>query len=710
MAVPQSAAGDAALTASGVSDVSRWEAFFQGTEYMQRVREVADLYPEVRSVNVKYDDLDRFDADLAASLLEHPDLYLLAGKQAMKNLMHQDMRGADIAVRVDRLPRDARVNIRDLRGKYLGRLVSFEALVTRATQVKSDVRIGRFKCLRCGHTITQEMEGQHFSEPMECAKEQDGCGRSAASTRFKFLPDMTVTQDIQKIECQEPLENARGGTSPARVTVWLTGELAGAVSAGNRVIVNGMPKMVRQGNPPKSTIMETDVDAVSVEVQGQEFGELEICDEDRERIEAMARSPLLYQDLIASISPSIRGYEMEKAGLLLQLFGGVPKVLDDGTRLRGDIHILLVGDPGVAKSAMVRYMSRLAPRGVFASGKSSSAAGLTCAATKDGDWGEGRWTLEAGAMVLADNGFLGVDELDKMKDEDRSSMHEGMEQQQIHYNKAGIAATLQTRCSILAAMNPEDGRFDGNRTLVEQLDIPDTLVSRFDAIFLIQDRPNVQRDTDISGHILQSHRRGGALANIGEEGMAGILQETEEVAPRYDAEIMRKYVAYARRIKPVLTVEAIGAIQQHYVGIRKLGEGDDKAVPITARQLEGYVRMAEASARSRLSRWVQAQDAKRAIDVVEYYLNLFTPTNGGLRDIDAVMAPMPKNKRDKVRAVLDIIRTGGSEGISIMEVCEVADEKLKLDEDEVKEMIQKLLQRGSITEVDAARGVMKVVK
>lgn len=708
MATAQSATADPEAVVGDPTAVSRWEAFFQGTEYMQDVREVADLYPDVRSVTVAYDDLDRFDADLAARLLEHPEICLNAAQQAMKGLMHQDMRRADIEVRVDRLPRDARVNIRDLRGKYLGRLISYEALVTRATQVRNDVRVGYFRCLRCGHIINHEMEGQQYSEPMECYKEQDGCGRSASSTRFKFLPDMTITRDVQKIECQEPLENARGGTSPARVTAWLSGELAGAVSAGNRVIVNGMPRMVRSGNPPKSTIMETDVNAISVEVQGQEFGELEIGDEDRARIEAMSRSPQLYQDLIASISPSIRGYEMEKGGLLLQLFGGVPKVLDDGSRLRGDIHILLVGDPGVAKSAMVRYMSKLAPRGVFASGKSTSAAGLTCAATKDGDWGEGRWTLEAGAMVLADNGFLGVDELDKMREEDRSSMHEGMEQQQIHYNKAGIAATLQTRCSILAAMNPEDGRFDDRRTLVEQLNIPDTLVSRFDAVFLIQDRPNVQRDTDISGHILRSHQRGGALANIGEEGMDSILEETEEVAPTYDAEMMRKYVAYARRIRPVLTIEAMNAIQQHYVSIRKLGEGDDKAVPVTARQLEGYVRMAEASARSRLSKWVEAQDAKRAIDVVEYYLNLFTPIANGVRDIDAVMAPMPKGTRDKVRAVMGIIKTGGNDGISIKEVCEIADKQLKLAEDEVRELVQKLLDKGSITE--CAKGAVKVVK
>lgn len=690
-----------------VDVVSRWEAFFQGTEYMQRVRELEDLYPDRTSIYIDFSAVDRHDSEMAIDLIDHPVASLRAAAQAVKQLMHDAMRDADISVRVSKLPRDVRVGIRDLRGQHLGRLVCFDALVTRATQAKHDVRIGMFRCARCGQVIKHPMEAQLFSEPLECYKDQDGCGRSGGTTRFRFLADEAITEDIQKIECQEPLEGS-SGTSPARITVWLTGDISGTVTAGNRIILNGIPRMARSAEKPKSTVMDTEVIAISAEVQGQEFGELEVTDEDREMFEAAARDPALYTNLIGSIAPSIRGYEVEKAAMLLQLFGGVPKVLDDGSRLRGNIHLLLVGDPGVAKSVMVRYMSKLAPRGVFASGKSSSAAGLTCAAVPDAGWGEGRWVLEAGAMVLADNGFLAVDELDKMDDKDRSSMHEGMEQQEIHVNKAGITATLPTRCSILAAMNPKLGRFDENLALVDQLNIPDTLVSRFDAVFIIQDRPNESKDSDISAHILASHRRGGALANRYEEGMDAILAETDNVAPIYDAAYMRKYVAYAKRINPVLSNEAVQMIQQHYVTIRKLGEGNDKAVPITARQLDGYIRMAEASARMRLSRWVEEVDARRAIDLVEYYLNLFTST-GGERDADRLMTGIPRKDRSDLAIILDTIKEAGQRGITLDELVEIAEAKYRIADSKARSIVRKLKEKGEIMEPNPSKGLLMVV-
>ena len=215
-----------------VSAISKWEAFFQGTEYIQKVREVEDLYPEVRSVNVVYDDLDRFDADLAASLLDHPDLGLLAGKQALKNLMHQEMRRADVNLRLTDLPRDSRVEIRDLRAKHVGRLVSVEGLVRKATEVRPKITDALFQCLRCGHVIKEAQEGLFFKEPMECYKEQDGCGRSAGSTKFKLLTEESRFVDTQKVEVQESPEGLRGGAQPERLTGYLEDDAAGSVAPG----------------------------------------------------------------------------------------------------------------------------------------------------------------------------------------------------------------------------------------------------------------------------------------------------------------------------------------------------------------------------------------------------------------------------------------------------------------------------------------------
>lgn len=332
-----------------VSVISKWEAFFQGTEYMQKVREVADLYPEVRSVNVQYDDLDRFDADLAASLLEHPDLYLLAGKQAIKNLMHQDMRRAGINLRILSLPRDSRVEIRDLRAKHVGKLVSVEGLVRKATEVRPKITDALFQCLRCGHVIRETQEGLFFKEPMECYKEQDGCGRSAGTTKFKLLTEESRFVDTQKVEIQESPEGLRGGAQPERLTGYLEDDAAGSVAPGDRITLNGILRSVQKGQPAKSTLFDINLDIIAAESQRHEYEEIQISEEDEKAIIEVAHSPDVFRKIVASISPTIYGYDVEKESLALQLFGGVPKKLDDGTRIRGDIHILLIGDPGVAK-------------------------------------------------------------------------------------------------------------------------------------------------------------------------------------------------------------------------------------------------------------------------------------------------------------------------------------------------------------------------
>lgn len=332
-----------------ISMVSRWEAFFQGTEYIQRIREVSDLYPEVRSVDIVYGDLDHFDADLAIYLLEHPDLALLAGKQAMRNLMHAEMRQADINLRVISLPRDSKVEIRDLRAKHVGKLVCVEGLSRKATEVRPKITDALFQCFRCGQVIKEVQEGLFFKEPMECYKEQDGCGRTPGTTKFKLLTDESRFVDTQKIEVQESPEGLRGGAQPERLTGYLEDDIAGIVSPGDRVVLNGILRSVQKGQPAKSTLFDINLDVISAEFQQHEYEEINITEEDEEKIKEIASSPDLFSKIIASISPTIYGYETEKESLALQLFSGVPKVLDDGTRIRGDIHILLVGDPGVAK-------------------------------------------------------------------------------------------------------------------------------------------------------------------------------------------------------------------------------------------------------------------------------------------------------------------------------------------------------------------------
>ncbi len=259
-------------------------------------------------------------------------------------------------------------------------------------------------------------------------------------------------------------------------------DIAGKVFPGDRVTIYGILKADQKHI---GTIMLTEFNiylyANNYKKETKDFEDIKINEDDEKQIRELAKDPNIIKRLSKSIAPSIYGLEIIKTALVLQLFGGERKVMKDGTKIRGDIHILMVGDPGTAKSQLLRYMTMISPRSVFAFGKGSSAAGLTAAAVRD-DFGEGRWTLEAGALVLADNGFVAIDELDKMDDRDTASMHEAMEQQSVTISKAGIMATLKSRCSILAAANPKFGRYDPLKSITEQIDFPPPLLSRFDII------------------------------------------------------------------------------------------------------------------------------------------------------------------------------------------------------------------------------------
>src|SRR5256885_3069954 len=323
------------------------------------------------------------------------------------------------------------------------------------------------------------------------------------------------------------------------------------------------------------------MDVNSVEKEQVEFEEIEDTEDDARLIREAGASPDIFRMITASIAPSLYGMHVEKEALALQLFSGVPKLMPDGRRIRGDIHVLMVGDPGVGKSELLSYMSRLSPRGIYATGKAASAAGPTAAAVRD-EFGEGRWTLEAGALVLADLGLAAIDEIEKMNPQDRSAIHEAMEQQRISVAKAGITAVLQARCAVLAAANPKFGRFDEHKYISEQIDLPPALLSRFDIIFSMIDRPQSDRDRELAEHVLKGHRVG-EIARRRETGAA--TEETqgleEPYTPYFSPEFLRKYVALANRIYPVMTDEAMAIIEKKYLEIRKTGEAAGASGPIT---------------------------------------------------------------------------------------------------------------------------------
>lgn len=636
--------------------VASWQRFFE-ENYKPGIETVAIEYPEKRSLYVDYWDIDRADPKLTEMLINQPYKAIFNAEEALKNVDVAAENKLKLHFRVVNLPDTNKIIIRKIRANHLGTFVAVEGLVKKGTEVRPKLQVGAFQCQKCGAVIRIEQEEDILKEPSECYEDQGGCGRVSS---FKLLTNLSEFIDSQKIEIQENPEGLRGGAQPERISVYLEDDLVGEISPGDRIIANGMLRsMQRRRGQFRLTSFDKAMDAVSIESQEMAFEEVEVSEEDEKEILKISKDPDIYTKMRESIAPTIYGMDVEKEALILQLFGGLAKEMPDGTRIRGDIHTLFVGDPGTAKSQMLTYMSKLAPRSIYASGKASTAAGLTAAAVRD-DFGEGQWTLEAGALVLADMGVACIDEIDKMDEKDRSSLHQAMEQQEISITKAGINATLKTRCAVLAAANPKLGRFDEFLPMHEQINMPPALISRFDLIFSILDKPNRARDTDLAAHILRTHKAGEISENIIKSKMSKRTKKERDklmeiVMPTFDPEFLRKYIAHAKRnIYPVMTDEALELIKSYYVDFRNSSED---TVTFTPRQLEAFVRLAEASAKLRLSQEVTVEDAKRSINIIEQYLTrVGMDRETGKFDIDIITTGISHTQQSRMRSIIDIIQ------------------------------------------------------
>src|SRR5512136_2278513 len=596
--------------------VAKWEDFLR-SRYWDELLELADSFPDRRSLVIRFSDLDRYDPDFAEELLESPEQVLeLAMKALLEIDLPMDVYLDRAHLRIAELPKHYKT--RELRSDHIGKLLAIEGLVRTATEVRPKIISAAFQCQRCGYTFYKEQTGVKFDDTnMKCQNE--ACDRGGP---FKLNLSKSKFVDAQKIRVQESPEELRGGEQPQTLDVELEDDLAGRVFPGDRVIVNGILKSYQRNTPQqgKSTYFDLFHKGISVEMKEQEFEEIDISPEDEKIILDMSRDPDIYEKIRRSIAPSIYGYEDVKEALALQLVSGFSKKLPDGARIRGDIHFLLVGDPGIAKSQLLRYMTKISPRGIYTSGKSSTSAGLTATAVKD-ELGDGRWTIEAGALVLADNGIAAVDEMDKMDNEDKSALHEAMEQQTISVAKAGVMATLKSRCALLAAANPKLGRFDKYEPIAPQINLTPALMSRFDLIFVLTDEPDSNRDSQIAQHILKSNYAG-ELATQGEWNQSISQDDIDDamvvIKPEIEPEQLRKYVAYAKKkIFPTLTKEASEYFAHYYVGLRTQGQDSNKPVPVTARLLEGLIRLGEANARLRLRGTVTIEDAQKVTKILE---------------------------------------------------------------------------------------------
>ncbi len=640
-------------------------------ELLEKVRMGEKFLP------IDFSMLARFSPELSELILENPEDTVRSAELAIENFDIENSSG--FKVRFYNLPQSQQISIASIRSSHLNKFIQIQGIIRQKSDVRPQVTSAKFECPSCGQTINVLQLDTQFREPTRCS-----CGRKG---KFRLLSKELV--DAQKIVLEEAPEDLEGGEQPKRINIFLKNDLASPLSdkrtsPGTKAVITGVTKEVpiTLASGGKSIRFDLIIESNFMEPLKEDFSKINITKEELEEIEELAKDPKIFPKLINSIAPTIYGHEKIKEALILQLMGGVKKKKEDGTFNRGDIHILLIGDPGSGKSQLIKRISVVAPKSRYVSGKGASAAGLTASVVKD-EFLKG-YALEAGALVLTNKGICCIDELDKMTKEDTSAMHEALEQQSISINKANIQATLRAETTVLAAANPKFGRFDPFELIAKQIDLPSTLINRFDLIFPVRDLPDAKRDEELSSFILQLHK------------------DTKSKKGDIDTELLTKYIAYARqKVVPKLTDPALKEIQQYYIKMRASG-GDDggiKAIPISARQLEGLIRLSEASAKARLSQKVTKQDSQRAIDLVHYCLSqIALDIETGRIDIDRIGTGITASQRSNIAVLKEIINElEGFIGktIPVDDILKEAKNR-SIDEEKAEEILEKLKRAGDL--------------
>ena len=653
--------------------------FFKKKKYRDKISQLGITGQE--SINVVFEDLFAFDQQLAENLMEKPDDYLqYAGNAAFNQLEIQDLEYSQkidkVTVRIIQLLE--KEQLRKLGSKQLGKLVMVEGIVVRATPVRPMVMKASFKCKRCGTVTKVDQSGPFLRAPFECGDQS--CRQKGP---FEFVQDESSFIDSQDLRLQERPEDLPPGQLPRTLNVKLVGsEIVDLARPGDHVSLVGLVRAFAPSRPGigKLRTFILHLDANSIEILGKEPEATPASLEEEEKILQIAKDPEVHSKIIKSIAPSIYGYGHIKEAIMYLLFGGVSKALPD-INVRGEMNALLIGDPGTAKSQLLQYIAQIAPRGLYTSGRGTTAAGLTAAVVREKG---GSMSLEAGALVLADKGIACIDEMDKMRPEDRVAIHEAMEQHTVSVAKGGIVATLNARTAILAAANPSLGRYEPHRTVAENISLPVTILSRFDLICVLRDVPDKESDKKLSKHILDIHRRRG-----------------HPLEPEISSDILRKYVSYAKTIQPELSSGALKVLGDFYLAMRSASEGEGSPIAITARQLESLIRISEARARVALRKKVTEEDAKAAINLMQRSLGeVGIDVSLDKVDIDIIMTGRPKSVRDKLHSVLSVLmemekETGMVDKNAL--IIELED-KYNIPRLETDKMISQLLREGTIYE------------
>jgi len=628
---------------------------------------------------------------IESKFVESPDEILNAFSRAIKEILQERFPEYarkiehDIRARIANFP--AERSLRQINSEVITKMTSVSGMVVRASEVKPLAKELTYKCLDKHISKFTLLDGMSLDKAVKCQSPK------CPYTNLAIVAEESRFIDFQIVRLQELPEDLPPGQLPHYVNVSMKQDLVDYARPGDRIVLTGIVRIEQERvsgvKQSESALYRLRMDGNNIEfiggrgIKGSRRTEREEISPDEQKIiRTLSKNPDIYDRLIASFAPHIRGHELFKEAILLLIVGSTQRALSDGSKVRGDINVFLVGDPGTAKSEMLKFCARIAPRGLYTSGRGSTAAGLTAAVVRDAS---GIFMLEAGAVVLGDQGLVCIDEFDKMRPEDRSALHEVMEQQSASIAKGGIVATLNARTSILAAANPMFGKYDPFKNLTENVNLPIPLLTRFDLVFVVRDIPHKEKDRQIAQHILSQHGTSGT-----------------DTTSLIDVDILTKYLAYAKQNDPVLTKEAENKIMEFYLKMRSVeGEDKEKMITITPRQLEGLIRLSTARARILLKNQVEEDDANRAIYLFNEMLkNAGIDVNTGKIDI-GVLQGRPRSEVSKLATFMEILKSLEGEPQSPVLEQTFVDELVKsekFNEEEARNYIRRMVRDATIYE------------
>jgi len=684
-----------------IHKTSRFEDFYRLFEDKPGVYKYQDKINDIFSKGsntliIFYEDLLAFDSQIAELLRKDPETLLENATEAFRNILKfqgSKLTDKDYFVRI--ITKDDKsplfISLRGLRAKNIDNFIWTNGILVRSSTIRPKLIEATFECMTCKTQfevlqLTSKIKWPNFCINPRC--------KAKSQSDFRLVSKNSEFIDWQSVMIQEIPEDLPPGRIPRSVQAILTHDLVDIVKPGDRVKLMGTYKSVlaQSTKSINSTLFKTFIDVNYIDPEDKSVGFIELSKEDKKEIEKLSKEPMIQKKIARSISPVIYGRDELKMATALTLFGGTRKKRPGGGYKRGDIHLLFVGDPGTGKSEILKSAIEVSPRGLYTSGKGSSAVGLTAAVIKDSDTGQ--MNLEAGAIVLANGGVAAIDEFDKMDTSDRSALHEAMEQQTVSIAKAGIVATLKAQTAIIAAANPRSGRYDRYKTPTQNIHLPPSLLSRFDLIFIVIDRPDPAKDAQMAEFILQNSMLGPNDS---------IESKTGNIAP-IPGDLLKKYIKHARRTcHPVLTEEAKEEIKEFYLKLRGQYDSEDAIVSILARNLDALVRLSESYAKMALRDKVIKKDVEEVIKLFKRYLKDtgYDETTGKI-DMDRILVGQSRssiNKLDKMLARLkEIYEDGNWKALERNNVIQILELEEDLDEKWIKDALEELIKEGTLYE------------